>query len=145
MTKNNFRGLNKEGSWVYGSLVNTDKHVKHKPKQHTKTWIIESSFGNGGWFNILRKQYVLPATVGQCTGLRDKMKMDIYEGDLLEETDGYLFEVVYDTKWAKFKLVHRTIGVQYPEWNRGIKMVVIGNIHQHPELIKESKGDSKGI
>ena len=58
-----FRGLNTKGKWVYGSLVETTSFIKHRPKQHTKTWIVESSFGNGGWFNIQRRQYVKPDSV----------------------------------------------------------------------------------
>jgi len=58
-----YRGLTTKGNWVYGSLVETTNFIKHKPKQHTKTWIIESSFGNGGWFCIQRRHYVKPESV----------------------------------------------------------------------------------
>lgn len=60
-----FRGLNTKGNLVVGSLVVTNCFVKHLPHSHTKTWIIESSFGNGGWFNVLKRQYVKPDTVEQ--------------------------------------------------------------------------------
>ncbi len=58
-----FRGLTTKGKWVYGSLVTTNSFIKQRPKQHTKTWIVESAFGNGGWFNILKRSYVKPDTV----------------------------------------------------------------------------------
>lgn len=60
-----FRGTTKKGNIIIGSLVITNCFIKHKPNTHTKTWIVVSSFGNGGWFNVLRREYVLPETVEQ--------------------------------------------------------------------------------
>jgi hypothetical protein len=76
-----FRGMTKDGVFVYGSLVVTTSWVKHKPKQHTKYWIVTDSFGNGGWFNIRRRFHVLDGTVGQFTEIKDQNGQDIYEGD----------------------------------------------------------------
>ncbi|MBE9515945.1 MAG: hypothetical protein IME93_03090 [Proteobacteria bacterium] len=77
----------------------------------------------------------------QYTGLKDKNGAEIYEGDVLEEEEGYYFEVVWDESWAKFKIQHRTISIQYPEWNRGKKMKVIGNIYENPELLDNDGGN----
>ncbi len=63
-----FRGKNKKGEWVVGSLVATNRFIKHKPKQHTRHWIIQTSFGNGGWFNILKKQHIKSDTIEQFMG-----------------------------------------------------------------------------
>lgn len=70
-----FRGRNKKDELVIGSLVITTSFIKHLPKSHTKTWIIESSFGNGGWFNVLKKQYVKPDTVEQLIN----KELDLWE------------------------------------------------------------------
>lgn len=78
-----YRGLTKKGQMIFGSLVVTDSFVKHMPKQHTKTWIVTSAFGNGGWFNIRCRQYVLPESVGQFTGMVDEDSKPIYEGDVV--------------------------------------------------------------
>ena len=69
-----YRGLNMKGKWIFGSLVTTTMG-------NTKTWIVQSARGNGGWFNVIRREYVKPETVGQFTGIHDKNNIRIYEGD----------------------------------------------------------------
>lgn len=71
----------------------------------------------------------------QFTGLKDASGIEIYEGDILEERKGSYFSVVWDTKWAKFKLQHPPMTIQYPEWNRGMAMTIVGNIYENPDII----------
>ncbi len=85
------------------------------------------------WINGEEQNYELM----QYTGLNDKNGKEIYEGDILEEGEGYYFEVVWEKQWAKFKLQWKNKAYQYPEWNRGINMQVIGNIYDNPELLQE--------
>jgi hypothetical protein len=60
-----FRGKNMKGEWVEGSLVTTTSFIKQRPQQHTKHWIVQSAFGNGGWFCVQRRQYVKTDTLQQ--------------------------------------------------------------------------------
>lgn len=103
-----------DGKWIEGSLI-------VYPDQTTG---IVYDIGD---IEGMRKEVVRPETVCQYTGLTDKDGKKIFEGDILNE-NGEHFTVVYDSNWAKFKLQYLH-AIQYPEWNRGVLMEVIGSIH----------------
>lgn len=113
-----FRGLSVNGNkWVYGHLIYWAGNYQ--------IWETEE---DGETHNYLAK----PESIGQFTGLLDKNGNKIFEGDILQE-DWFQFEVIYDTESAKFRL--KSINhYQYPSWNRGIKMEIIGNIHEKTKL-----------
>lgn len=125
-----YRGLTTKGEMIYGSLVVTDSFIKHMPKQHTKTWIVQSAFGNGGWFNIRMRKYVKPETVGQYTGKDDIHGNPIYEGDVVMSDYYYPdmdceLTIVYCPYEMKFKAG----GGEQDAFEYG-NLEVIGNIHQ---------------
>jgi len=146
-----FRGLATNGEYVYGSLVNNCVGLPGGIGQNTKTWIVTSAFGNGGWFNVRGRQYVKPETVGQYTGLLDCNGTKIFEGDIVRHyhfTDSrgkvnYLNHIV---KWSdKFsswflmnsKSMSDTDGsVMLYQKFKERNYEVIGNIHQNPELLE---------
>lgn len=135
-----YRGLTTKGEFAYGSLVVTDSFLKHMPKQHSKTWIVTSAFGNGGWFNVRGRVYVKPDTVGQFTGLVDKNGAEVYEGDVLccYHDDIYLShtKVVEWSDDGRCELGITTNGRSGVILcsNTMESIEVVGNIHQPKEL-----------
>lgn len=129
-----FRGKHKKGFWCYGNLV-----VKIDG-----TSIItpdETPIGKYG--------AVIPETVGQCTGLKDRNGKRIFEGDILEsrasenkEDWKYWIVTFHDGSFCfereiprKHKHKHEQ-NLLCADEVKLYGLVVIGNIHDNPELLK---------
>ena len=124
-----FRGKRKNGQWVYGSLVVSEDINP----------AIYYEVGKG-----VAKQldwcYVIPATIGQYTGLKDKNRKKIFEGDVVTGQN-CRFVVKYDERQAEFVAVNSTLpkGFGLPmsqTWINETNKVICGNIHDNPELMK---------
>lgn len=144
-----FRGkLVVNGEWVYGDLL----------RMHGVPYIYPDPAPNG--WNYYE---VLPDTVGQFTGLHDKLGEEIYEGDVIDfispffRDHPYLFEapldpkhsyqcvVVWDVRDCGFGLVSLKEALLKPLEQQpvGITQIsdsyLIGNIHDNPELLNQNE------
>lgn len=133
-TENNTSYI-EEGVFVYGSLIVCDGK-----------YYIALNVND----NIKRDDYevymieVIPETVEQYTGLKDKNGKEIYEGDILQ-IDINTAYVKHNDKYGYFQLIpiedyYFDIDVlgQALEY---LESEVIGNIYDNPELLGGNNGD----
>ena len=117
-----FRGKRIDnGDWVYGDLIHNIDCIKIRERETD--------------INRIAKSYeVIPDTVGQYTGLKDKNGNEIYEGDIVTGLFNYtdiIGHIVYGSD-ATFFIERKGlygIGLNNAEdW-----LEVVGNIHDKEE------------
>ena len=136
-----FRGKSKNvNEWCYGTYIFTDDNTndpfRTRPlkESHRIVFWVAGDWNMGGW----DYEEVIPETIGQYTGLKDKNGKEIYEGDIVT-FDNHLqgiSQIVYN--YAGFDAESKNYRTALrPMLNNHIK--VISNIHDDPELIKEEE------
>lgn len=80
---------------------------------------------------------VAEESVGQYTGLKDKNKREIYEGDIVQFTDNYNTDIPPRIGVVKFNNAsfYITDGAYSCYRWIDINVEIIGNIYENPELI----------
>lgn len=152
-----FRGYDLEDKrWRYGAYI---KHIDVTPcmftceeeaeifyKEHTKHLIAFDGFSD--WWmprGIDVCTSIDPESIGQFTGLIDRNKKEIFEGDLIKFTslipvdeklcklEAKIGKVVFEecAFWLNFKEESMFL------WVEGIEYEVVGNIYEDPELWEE--------
>ncbi|MGA5590550.1 YopX family protein [Enterococcus mundtii] len=93
----------------------------------------------------LKSYHVRNIELIQSTGLKDKKDVEIFEGDIIKNSNGLTGYVTYLQQEAGFVVVlkksdyrlgHRNTGESYTE---ATNHEVIGNIYENPELLEEVK------
>jgi len=143
-----FRGKDAEDKsntrWYYGSyfkhLPYTPAPIRDKPipEEDYQHMMVIDGFSDWQMPRGIRAVDIIPETVGEYTGIHDKNGHEIYEGDLLAHDDNheFMWEVSYSD--GGFNLV----GIGLPAEVSAVlnvtvakDMVVIGNIHDNPEMV----------
>lgn len=142
-----FRGKRVNGGeWVYGMTISNGT-IKRKI--------------NNIFFEVAENKWVgvLPETLGQYTGLKDKGGKEIYEGDILKTPRGFIGQVVFGRaeEECRHKVFGRMVIDCYTTYGwifvRGdgyrcaiddelLEGEIIGNIHDNPELMKGGSNEA---
>ncbi len=140
----NYRGLTKEGKWVYGWFLKT-----HNPTTKDTHWIIKDGLyatdiiigiNNTKFPKMLQGCYpVIPETVGQQVGHKDKKGKEIYKGDRIRQAR----HIIGSRKKEEGNVEQANNGRYFVRimWESGMEChadiaedaEIIGNIYQNPE------------
>ena len=122
-----FRGKTTKGAWLYGDL-------EHCVDDGTKmTYIFDDVLSQGG--------AVIPETVGQFTGLKDKNDNEIYEGDILQMNGSAKLEVQFLHGGFGYCLMFGDVlfggnsSFSFNPFDKDESFEVIGNIHDNEDLM----------
>lgn len=145
-----FRGIREDnGLWAYGNL-----NIEFDGTHHICWWQSDLIEPETNFHEPVHYQTkVRPETVGQFVGRLDVRGNEIYEGDIIQYSIGFLkteqvtqqivtyyqdgFQLVTTKKRIKRSYMNQEIlpaprRANYNEWTR---CVVLGNIHENPELL----------
>ena len=126
------------GEWIYGNFCRGNE----RQTLHDSIFVYDcetQSFDNYD---------VIPETVGQCTGLKDKNGKWIFEGDILHDKESnFIGTIKFNDVIASFVVVINDTTPIFYHWswlnkgdvtrNKILKNTeVIGNIHDNPELLE---------
>lgn len=120
------------GEWVEGGIVQCD---------NGRDTLIISAYSD----TCSSTYHVLPETIGQFTGLRDKNSKEIYEGDIIRLHDVGVFYIKYNEERCQFEL-YDFDGFADKLWELySDRYEVIGNIFDDSKLLKnyDRAGDKK--
>lgn len=117
-----FRGKRKDnGEWVYGGYIDENSIAVSIADDSCNYYSIDDIS-------------VDPNTIGQFTGLKDKNEKEIYEGDILDTSEGLGIVTWTDFDGGYDIIFEDGCNVGIWEYAPG-NVFVIGNIYENPELL----------
>lgn len=135
-----FKGKTKQGEWVIGYYVGKSSldEVAILPPPNVNYDI--------GYINDSECYYCIADTLGQFTGLYDKNGKEIYEGDVLRwDVNNRLYVVTFEFGmfYTSVEECDEVMLGGFPLHRLTVsedgECVIVGNIHDNPELLKGRK------
>ena len=120
-----FRGLRTDGKgFIYGNLMEYGGEFYIVPQKYS-----DKPFG---YFEVI------PESVGQFTGLKDKNGVEIYEGSILQNPKNEIGIVVWSDAGLKLKCKRKNGDYFIIPLDQGFcnNKIIIGNIHENKDLLK---------
>ena len=128
-----FRGKRADnGEWVYGSLI-TERNMFDGNLMTMHIQDIEEPYDD----NLIDDE-----TVGQYTGMTDKNGKKIFAGDIISTSSKLIGAVEWNDTFAKYIVCYNQISGNWFDFEGedcfsvALDCVIIGNIHDNPELLK---------
>jgi YopX protein len=144
-----FRAIRTDSKQRFGKIVFVEGYLVKTPitaewNDNNKGGHFFDSGGKGRWCIVTEHgvaHEIDIATVGQFTGLLDRNRKEIYEGDVLASTPEVKFVVIWDdganSRTVGFFLHKLVTNEYYPITKNQWDMEVIGNRFETPELINQ--------
>lgn len=119
-----------KGYWLYGVpcddyIITAVKTVEYQANDDAPT----SKYVEFKYVNII------PETIGQYTGLKDKNGKEILEDSFVKDySDGDIYKVVWQSHSATWELISKNVRRSLALLYMGT-YEVIGNIYENPEMV----------
>lgn len=129
-----FRGKGIENKWYYGSLI-ADKYYQPNwqdlrcPKEIN---VCQIRYKENDFSTQYCQTEVVPETIGQYTGLKDKNGKKIFEGDIIENDFGtkFIADMSFEDDDDRTPIIKGRLPNKHCR-------TIIGNIYDNPELLEE--------
>lgn len=124
--------------WVTGNLIVSNGKYYIHPVGNVVN--VKNETGR-----IIVMHEVIPDTICQCTGLKDKNGKLIWENDIAKDEHGNFYKAFwqnnyYQFSWFCVKTDVFPIGAKWDLWSfKSFEIEVIGNIFDNPELLESEE------